>query len=167
MTENALVGSIWQWLAGLLADDSESATPVSLMAHKRYAAQPDLSCGLVSRNLPHHLVCTVATSKDMPRTSADKTIEIELDINAECLAGHSYIDMTRFFPRSNGKVHVTSSMWRRSLESLGAAPGEQSGHTKDEAMIFAPATGAEFPIHRGSTPREGENGWHRCSENYR
>ena len=37
----------------------------------------------------------------------------QLGISAECLAGHSYIDMTRFFRRSNGKMHVTSALWRR------------------------------------------------------
>jgi hypothetical protein len=35
---------------------------------------------------------------------ADKIIELKLGISAECLAGHSYIDMTRFFRTSDGKV---------------------------------------------------------------
>jgi hypothetical protein len=43
------------------------------------------------------------------RTSAEKIIEISGQISAECLADHSYIDMTGFFRRSNVKAHVTSA----------------------------------------------------------
>jgi hypothetical protein len=49
-------------------------------------------------------------SQRCDRTSEIKTIELEFHINGEYLADHSYIDMTGFFPRSNGKVHVTSAV---------------------------------------------------------
>src|ERR1700730_8429488 len=68
-------------------------------------------------------------------------------VSVEYLAGRSYIDMTRCFRRSNGKVHVTSTLSRRLFESLEAAHSEESGHEGDEAMIFAPAAGAEFSAH--------------------
>ena len=38
-------------------------------------------------------------------------------VSVECLAGRSYIDMTRCFRRSNGKVHVTS-LCREGYSSL-------------------------------------------------
>jgi hypothetical protein len=34
---------------------------------------------------------------------------VQLHVNTESLTGHSYVDMTRFFRRSNGKARLTSA----------------------------------------------------------
>jgi len=101
------------------------------------------------------IMCTVANSTHAC-TSADKIIDIEFHISAECLAGHSYIDMTRFLRRSDGKMHVKSGRLAGSFESLEAAHGEESGQKRDEAMIFASAAGAGF---LGSPRNCGDHRW--------
>src|ERR1700735_4981122 len=83
------------------------------------------------------------------RLPADRTIQLELEVNAECLAGQPYIDMTRFFRRSNGTLHLTSAMWQelfksRSGRPQGKRPQEGQGHD------FAPAAGARFPADGGT-----------------
>jgi hypothetical protein len=67
------------------------------------------------------------STRERSRGPADEIIEITETIGAECLANHSYIDMTRFFRRSDGKVPLKSAQLLMLFESLEARHSEESG----------------------------------------
>jgi hypothetical protein len=39
-------------------------------------------------------------------------VTAQVDVNTEYLARYSYIDMTRFFQKSNGKAYLTSAPYQ-------------------------------------------------------